>query len=282
MVNPQDNAGNDVVHQKTINLKNFPSFEMEDDFIIFKERLENSFDVLQIIETKKSGILIAVLGPKIYKILKNLCNPIVPKTKPYEDLIALLDEQFVPKILAYKERKLFYDAKQLQGESISEWHLRVMSLAVDCEFGANLANNIKDRFVCGLLKGKIFDRICEEKLTVTYEELLKIAMSKELILKDESSVNKFVSKNVHSNHKRSSKFPTSNSSKAICFACGKPDHNFAQCKFRKLRCNTCNSLGHIANVCKKKNQLSKEIISDTKFIEDIVIVNNEDLDQTVR
>ena len=282
MVNPQDNDDDNHVNvpSKSVNLKNFPNFEMEDDFTIFKERLENIFDVLGTEERQKSGILIAVLGQKIYKILKNLCNPDVPKSKPYIELIKLLGEQFVPRILAYKERKIFYDAKQMQGESITEWHLRVKSLAVDCEFGNNLAGNIKDRFVCGLLKGKIFDRICEEELTVSYEDLLKIALSKELIEKDEISVNKFVAKSINSVHKKTSKFSASTPSKITCFACGKPDHNFSQCKFKKLRCNICNSVGHIAGVCKKKNQLSKVKIVDTKHIEEIVDGNNENLDQT--
>lgn len=119
-------------------MRNFPNFELDDDFIIFKERLEN--DVLKTEEERKSGILIAVLGQKIYKILKNICNPEVPKTKSYADLIKLLGGQFVPKILAYKERKIFYDAKQITGESITDWHLRIKSLAIDCESGANLAS----------------------------------------------------------------------------------------------------------------------------------------------
>lgn len=73
MVNEQ---GNGIAnHLKSINLKIFPSFEMEDDFVVFQERLENVFEVLRIEEDQKCGIFIAILGPKIYKILKNLCNP---------------------------------------------------------------------------------------------------------------------------------------------------------------------------------------------------------------
>lgn len=64
----------------------------------------------------------------------------------------------------------------------------------------NLASIIKDQFVCGLQKGKIFDRICEEELTVSYEDLSKIALSKKFIEKNESSVHKFVPQNFNPTH----------------------------------------------------------------------------------
>lgn len=287
-INNQNANGENENFHRSIQLKSFPNFEMEDDFIIFKERLENAFEVMQIPENRKSGILIAVLGPKIYKILKNLCNPILPNTKPYADLITLLSGQFVPKMLAYRERKNFYDAKQIPGESITDWHLRIKSLAVDCEFGANLNNIIKDRFICGLQKGKIFDRICEEDLNVSYEDILKIALSKEIIEHNQSSVNKLQStfKNIKSNPKKSNN-QNLNLCKLICFACGKPDHNFSNCKFKKLRCNFCNSVGHISSVCKKKNHDSKHFskntsVNDVKTIytENIVTGNNGNLDQS--
>lgn len=174
-----EEANGNVVRQKSINLRNFPNFEMEDDFTIFKEMLENAFDVLQIEEAQNSGILIAVLGQKIYKILKNLCSPTIPKTKSYADLIALLSER--PKVLIYQERRTFYDARQMHGETIMDWHLHIKSLAVDCEFGANLNEIMKDQFISGLFEGKIFDRICEEELTASYEDVLKIALCKEII-----------------------------------------------------------------------------------------------------
>lgn len=242
-------------NEKSIQLKSFPNFDLTDDFIIFKERLENVFDVMKTEENKKPGILIAQLGTEVYKILKNLCNPVVPKTKTYDQLITLLSGNFVPKILIFKERKKFYDAKQLQGESITEWHLRINTLAIDCDFGANLNTILMDRFICGLLKGKVFDRICEEEITVSYEQILKIALSKELIEKDESSIHKISNfKTKKSNQKKQSGVSSNeNSNKTVCFACGKPDHNFSQCKFKKLRCNICNLVGHISNVCKKKN-----------------------------
>lgn len=179
MVNEEANGN--VDRQKPINLKNFPNFEMEDDFTIFKEMLENVFDILQIGEAQKSGILIAVLGSRIYKILKNLCNPTIPKTRPYADLIALLNKQFVPGISHYKERRAFYDSRQMHGETIMNWHLRIKTLAVDCEFGANLNEILKNQFISGLIGGKIFDRICEEDVTTSYEDILKIALYKEII-----------------------------------------------------------------------------------------------------
>lgn len=103
----ENEQNGNTTNGKSINLKNFPTFEIEDDFIVFKERLENIFEVLHIKEDQKSGILIAIIDPNVYKILKNLCNPEIPKAKTYANLISLLDEQFVPKVLFTKKGEPF-------------------------------------------------------------------------------------------------------------------------------------------------------------------------------
>ncbi|KAJ8944310.1 hypothetical protein NQ314_009501 [Rhamnusium bicolor] len=71
----------------------------------------------------------------------------------------------------------FYDARQIEGEKISEWYVRVHNLSMNCEFENSLKQMVTNRFVCGLLKGKIRNRICEEKPDVDLPKLLELALS---------------------------------------------------------------------------------------------------------
>ncbi|KAG5861094.1 hypothetical protein JTB14_025766 [Gonioctena quinquepunctata] len=45
------------------------------------------------------------------------------------------------------------------------------SLSVNCKFEANLEFALKNKFVCGLRKGKVLDRICKESSKVQQREM---------------------------------------------------------------------------------------------------------------
>lgn len=52
--------------------------------------------------------------------------------------------------------------------------------------GAELKNIVKKKFVGGLCKEPVFDRVCEEKTTVTFIDFFKIALAKEAVFKEQS------------------------------------------------------------------------------------------------
>lgn len=160
-------------------LSNFPQFDANDDFVIFKERFENQLEVYGIDSNARSGILISSLSANVYKVLKSLCDPELPKNKGYDDLIRLLQTLFTIKISVFKERKTFYDARQHRNETPNNWFLRVKNLSVNCAFGDELAFCLKDRFVCGLLNGSVFDEIAELEQSTNLDDLLKLAVSRD-------------------------------------------------------------------------------------------------------
>lgn len=167
-----------TVERAAVSLASFPQFDTKDDFIIFKERFENQLDVCGIGESARSGILISSLSADTYKILKNLCDPELPKAKSYDDLIRLLESHFQAKISIFKERKTFYNANQTKKETVNAWYLRIKSLSINCSFGAELTSILKDRFISGLANGPVFDRIAEEQPTISLEDVVKIATTK--------------------------------------------------------------------------------------------------------
>lgn len=154
------------------------------DWLVFCEQLDQYCDLNDINVNKKVGVLISCLGIKVYKILRDLCHPVLPKDKKYVELIELLKKHYCIKKSLFRERTKFYCAKQLRGESITLWITRLKKLAVDCRFEEDLEKILLDRFVTGMRNGRVFERICEENEIRNLQYLVDIAILKETTLKD--------------------------------------------------------------------------------------------------
>jgi hypothetical protein len=150
-----------------------------DDWNVYEERLEQFFEINDIVDEKKSAFLISVIGSTTYKILRDLCHPILPKNKPFEELCELLRKQYCPQVAIFRERANFYNAKQLPGENVTSWYGRIKTLSVNCKFGDHLESILLDKFVTGLRSGVIIDRLCEENESITLQQAVDIAINKE-------------------------------------------------------------------------------------------------------
>lgn len=61
------------------------------EFVLFKERLEQTFIVNNVTGMeRKRAILLSSLNEESYKLLRDLCTPISPALKSYEDIIKIL------------------------------------------------------------------------------------------------------------------------------------------------------------------------------------------------
>lgn len=155
-----------------------------DDWNVYEERLEQFFEVNDITDEKKTAFLISVIGGNSYKSLRDLCHPILPKSKTYEELCELLRKQYCPQIAIFRERANFYNAKQLPGENVTSWYGRIKTLSVNCKFGETLESILLDKFITGLRSGVIIDRLCEENEGLTLQQAVDIAVNKESAVVD--------------------------------------------------------------------------------------------------
>lgn len=251
----------------------FGEFDIkEDDFQIYCERLEQFFISNKIVDEKvKVANLLSQIGINSYTLLRNLCYPNLPKDKSFEELCDMLKEHCCPKSNVWKERKRFYEITQAENEKIADYYVRITSHSVNCGFGARLSNVIKDKFITGLRKGNVFDRLVEEKETTTLEELKNLAMKKETE-KTEKDIN-FMRRNSRneirneksqtrnnenrrghssSNRGRDARFQGNAYEKKTCQICGKLHGGF--CKYKNYVCSTCDKKGHLAKMCKAKNK----------------------------
>ncbi|UYV63839.1 K02A2.6-like [Cordylochernes scorpioides] len=76
--------------------------EETETFETFYERLEQFL----ILDEKKKAYLLTLMGSKTYGVLKNLCSPILPKDKTFDNLIDILKRHFSPKRSIVVERIL--------------------------------------------------------------------------------------------------------------------------------------------------------------------------------
>ncbi|XP_031334049.1 uncharacterized protein K02A2.6-like [Photinus pyralis] len=242
-------------------------YNPKEDWELYKERLDQFFEANQITHAPYcTATLITLIGTSTYRILRDLCSPVLPKEKTYAELCQLLRQHFTPAVAVFKERIEFYSAKQEDGETINDWYLRIKSLASNCNFH-HLEDILKDKFVTGMLPGRILSRICEEDPTKKDLEALKVlAQSLEVTLKERDNIH-FVGRRKSSQlqgksgqqkrevpsrsfqpiQKSSSKFQPGANTR--CYACGETNHNYKFCKYKRYKCTNCSKFGHISKVC---------------------------------
>ncbi|XP_046742528.1 uncharacterized protein K02A2.6-like [Diprion similis] len=252
-------------------------FSIGEDWELYEERLNQYFVANSVPEDRKVAVLITLIGQEAYKVLKNLCDPCLPSTKPYSELCDILNKQFAPRVSVFKERIEFYHLTQSEFEKVNEWYARIESKAITCKFGSLLDDKIKDKFVTGLKRGPVLDRVCELESTATLNTILEAARNKEATLTTAAKSSSLELHKIYSNNSRSipkkvvqynkdikkksaSQTHEGQSSELKCRYCGGVKHSFARCKYKSYRCKNCKKVGHLSKVCKEKR-------SDNNFIE---------------
>ncbi|KAJ8931364.1 hypothetical protein NQ314_015731 [Rhamnusium bicolor] len=154
------------------NIGKVPEYNSTEDFSLYLERLEQYFIANFIDEDRKVAVLLTVIGSHTYRILRDLCDPVLPKNKSFDELC---------------ERELnSTKLGRMQPSPSMKWYARIKNLAIPCSFGNLLEEILKDKFITGLKKGKILDRLCEEEATKKVQELLEIAVKKEASAKEQT------------------------------------------------------------------------------------------------
>ena len=269
-------------------------------FTVYSERLDQFFiannigsypssaseAVIAAAEKKKVAVMISVIGKKTYSVLRDLCSPVNPKEKTFEQLCELLQQHFKPKRLEVAESYRFHRCFQEDNETVSVYSARLRHLASTCNFGEFLNRCLRDQFVCGIRNPATRKKLLSEDRT--FQQALEVAIADEIAAKESvqvqqqltQSVNS-VSKNpsvsstpsVDSVSKNSAVSPPSGGNSRVpphlrqgirpnspsppqsnsyaCFSCGNAGHVRSKCKFRNATCRNCNTRGHIARACRK-------------------------------
>jgi Retrotransposon gag protein len=242
-------------------LPGYPVFKARDDFAIFMERLNNAFVVNKTPEMDRVAVLLNQIDEQVYKTLRNLCDPATPASKSFDEIYSLLRRQYVRETSAWKERRKFFNAVQKPTESVNEWYLRLKTLATNCDFGKDLPEVLKTKFVCGLAQSAIFERVSEESCSVTIDTILQIAINKETVLPKPTEKEPVEPKpnppqrvTPEKPAEGAPKTGRKKKSKANCNHCGLLNHDFNLCQHKNTVCLGCQQVGHIRGICPDMKQ----------------------------
>jgi len=151
----------------------------KEDWIQYVERLEHFFGAKDVsTDAKKRSILLSVMGPSAYKLLRSLVSPDKPGEKSYEELVTAMKLHHNPVPSEIVQRYKFNCRFRREGESVAKFVSELRSLAEFCNYGATLDDMLRDRLVCGIHDDHIQRRLlAEEKLT--FQKAMEIAVAME-------------------------------------------------------------------------------------------------------
>ena len=188
---------------------------------------------------KQRAILLTVIGPQQFRLLKDLCSPAKPADKTFQELCELLKNHHAPAPPKFLCRAQFEARSKKPDETIAQYVAALRHLSEYCEFGANLDERLCEKFVTGINSVEIQRKLMIEK-NLTLDSAVKIATSMQQSTQAANSLNPnpVYAMNVQRMNDQSRK----------CHRCHGP-HSAAQCRFKNAVCHKCNKKGHIAKAC---------------------------------
>ena len=110
----------------------------------------------------KRATLLTLIGDTAYRMLADLHLPNELSTVSFDDLITNLDSAYVKKVSKLASRVRFQAIVQHEGQSVDEYLAELRHSSIDCGFGDQLDNRLKDQFVVGLRSDQIKKKLLEE------------------------------------------------------------------------------------------------------------------------
>lgn len=246
-------------------------------------------------DSKRRAVLLSVIGPSTYSLLRNLVSPAKPAEKTYEDLVVVLKEHYAPTPSVPVQRFKFKARLRKAGESVADYVSELRKLTEHCDFRNGLNERLRDQFVSGIGDEKLQKKLLAKE-NLTFEKAYKTALADEIAMRDAgvfvptpavretTSVNKIRAtttqqrKPTPNKGKPSQKFPHSTKKQRQCYRCGRPDHLAPDCPMKEKKCNFCHKIGHLSNVCfaKKKSETVHNVCeNDDEYETCVFSVSNQ-------
>ena len=125
----------------------------------------------------------ALIGRSTYRLLRDICAPNLPATKGYDELCEMLKKHFSQQPIVIAERFRFHKRDQQIDESVKDFNVARQKLSKHCNFGINLNDALRDRFVCGLRNESTRKKLLSVA-NLTYGKALETALAMESASKD--------------------------------------------------------------------------------------------------
>ena len=100
-------------------------------------------------EDKKRAILLSVIGPTTYSLLRSLLSANKPSDLSYDEISKALENHCNPKPSPIVQRFKFYHCVCTPGQSIASFAANLREISETCQFGPVLEEMLRDRLVMG-------------------------------------------------------------------------------------------------------------------------------------
>ena len=258
------------------NFGNIGEFRAEEEqFSSYTERIEAYFianDIKE--EAKKKSIFITSIGPKTYKLLRDLILPKKPMNESLEKILQILSKHFEPKPCEIVERFRFNSCNRKEEQSTADYVAELRRLSEFCNYGDKLDEHLRDRLVCGIKDNRIQRRLLSES-DLTLQRAIEICIGVEVAEKNMVTLEEQTKMpEIHLMKKEEgrggyreygNKF---NNHKEKCIVCGRSGHDKKECRFRNAKCFLCGKVGHLKTVCKGGVSKETHAVSQGKRISD--------------
>ena len=234
---------------------------------------------------KKASIFRAVIGCKLFKLLRNKLTPVDPMTATFDRMVTVLRNHYEPKKNLLTLRHIFYKTTQKPNESISDFSTRLREKAVQCEFGNNLDMMCQDFFILGLSDESTVQTLLTTS-DLTFNKAVDIAVTRQMAHADartfhkadhdvytvSSNSRKDDSKNYSSNSKHSNATDNKSKPSSSCSGCGS-FHWKKDCPFKDAECFSCGRKGHLKKYCRNKPKGKSTSKNNTKGVHKVSSVS---------
>ena len=158
--------------------------EENEDWSQYVERVEFFFTANGIEgEERKRAVLLTVMGPAAFGLLKRLVEPRKVARESFDSLVAIMRDHLESEPSDIVQRFRFNSRDRKPCESVALFNAELSKLAGRCNFGRVRDDMLRDRLVCGVNDELIQRRLLSER-GLTYERALEIALAIETAPKD--------------------------------------------------------------------------------------------------
>lgn len=199
---------------------------------------------------RKAALLRASLGTEGFRLYVSLTSE--PR-EPYNDAVTKMALHFGQTASAIFTRAQFTRRQQRPGESVTAYVAALRELASKCEFPATQFNErIRDQFVAWCCVDRIRERLLQEPVTKSLDDLLALAVTMERAMAEAPALG-HPDRPVHRIGVQSSQGRVQPSLRSsACPNCGVTGHaaRSPQCPANGRECRGCGRLGHYAAFCR--------------------------------
>lgn len=215
--------------------------------------------------SRKKAILLTVIGPTAYRLMRNLIAPSTVEETSYQDLLEAMKKHYDPQPSEIVQRFKFNTCSRHR--TVSTFVAELRSLAEFCNFGTKRDNMLRDRLVCGINNEATQRRLLSED-KLTFKKALEIAQTQEMattnartLQKGNVATEEGTSETVHEVSPR--RPTTRQQGNTGCSLCGKPNHSRSEYRFKEARCHNCGKIGHIKSLCRSARRVRGQMSRNT-------------------